>query len=130
MLFRTARIAMRASRALNVRAATVAARPAIARPMMGFRHYSAEVSPSGLSRQEIEKRIVNVVKAFDKVEDATKITSNANFVSDLGLDSLDTVEVVCAIEEEFGIEIPDKESDEIKSIANAVDYIFSQPEAN
>jgi NADH dehydrogenase (ubiquinone) 1 alpha/beta subcomplex 1 len=41
---------------------------------------------------------------------------------------LDTVELVVAIEEEFGIEIPDKESDEIKSIQDAVDYILAQDE--
>jgi NADH dehydrogenase (ubiquinone) 1 alpha/beta subcomplex 1 len=60
--------------------------------------------------------------------DPAKLTPAANFASDLGLDSLDTVELVVAIEEEFGIEIPDKESDEIKSIQDAVDYILAQDE--
>lgn len=60
--------------------------------------------------------------------DPEQLTPKANFVSDLGLDSLDTVELVVAIEEEFGIEIPDKESDEIKSIQDAVDYILAQDE--
>lgn len=50
-----------------------------------------------------------------QVQDPTKITSTAHFANDLGLDSLDTVEVVMAIEEEFSIEIPDKDADTIHS---------------
>ena len=51
------------------------------------------------------------------------MTAESNFVKDLGLDSLDTVEVVMAIEEEFSVEIPDKDADEIKSVKQAIDYI-------
>jgi NADH dehydrogenase (ubiquinone) 1 alpha/beta subcomplex 1 len=50
-----------------------------------------------------------------QVQDPSKITSTAHFANDLGLDSLDTVEVVMAIEEEFSIEIPDKDADTIHS---------------
>jgi NADH dehydrogenase (ubiquinone) 1 alpha/beta subcomplex 1, acyl-carrier protein len=46
----------------------------------------------------------------------------------LGLDSLDTVEVVMAIEEEFSIEIPDKDADEIRTVGDAIKYISEQPE--
>ena len=51
------------------------------------------------------------------------------FTDDLGLDSLDVVEVVMAIEDEFAIEIPDAEADKISSIADAVEYITSHPMA-
>jgi NADH dehydrogenase (ubiquinone) 1 alpha/beta subcomplex 1, acyl-carrier protein len=59
-----------------------------------------------------------------------KITSSAHFGNDLGLDSLDTVEVVMAIEEEFSIEIPDREADAIHSVDQAVRYVCNQPEAH
>ena len=57
------------------------------------------------------------------------MTDAATFKEDLGLDSLDAVEVVMAIEDEFTIEIPDSEADKILSIADAVAYIISHPAA-
>jgi NADH dehydrogenase (ubiquinone) 1 alpha/beta subcomplex 1 len=59
-----------------------------------------------------------------------QVSLNANFTNDLGLDSLDAVEVVMAIEEEFSVEIPDKEADEIKSAAQAVEYISQRSDAH
>lgn len=50
---------------------------------------------------------------------------NASFVEDLGADSLDTVELVMALEEEFGMEIPDEEAEKITTIQQAIDYIES-----
>lgn len=67
------------------------------------------------------------MKTFEKV-DGGKLLPTATFTSDLGLDSLDAVEVVMAIEEEFGIEIPDAEADEITTVQQAVDYIAKTPE--
>ncbi len=58
-----------------------------------------------------------------------KVTPSARFKDDLELDSLDAVEVVMAIEEEFCIEIPDSEADKILSIADAVAYISTHPMA-
>jgi NADH dehydrogenase (ubiquinone) 1 alpha/beta subcomplex 1 len=92
------------------------------------RMYSAGGGP--LSQLEVTNRIMNILSRFDKVQDASKITEKAHFANDLGLDSLDTVEVVMAIEEEFGIEIPDKDADAIHSIPLAVEYILSQPDAH
>ncbi|KAI5793772.1 acyl carrier protein [Peziza echinospora] len=91
------------------------------------RFYSA---PASLTQAEVEGRIIDLLKGFDKVTDDSKLTPKAHFVNDLGLDSLDTVEVVMAIEEEFSIEIPDKEADAIRSVDQAVQYILSQPDAH
>ncbi|KAJ5046507.1 uncharacterized protein L3040_003750 [Drepanopeziza brunnea f. sp. 'multigermtubi'] len=91
------------------------------------RCYSAA---AGLSKTEVEGRIVDLLKNFDKVTDASKLSPTSNFANDLGLDSLDTVEVVMAIEEEFSIEIPDKEADAIHSVDKAVEYILAQPDAH
>lgn len=58
-----------------------------------------------------------------------QVTPNAHFQNDMGLDSLDTVEVVMGFEEEFAIEIPDADADKIFSCADAIEYIASQPRA-
>ena len=58
-----------------------------------------------------------------------QVAPNAHFQNDLGLDSLDTVEIVMALEEEFGFEIPDNEADKISSINLAIDFIASHPQA-
>ncbi|KAJ8603715.1 hypothetical protein CTAYLR_000206 [Chrysophaeum taylorii] len=76
---------------------------------------------------EVTDRVMTVVKNFEKVE-AALVTPTASF-KDLSLDSLDVVEVVMAIEEEFAIEIPDAEADKIMTIPQAVDYITGQPHA-
>jgi acyl carrier protein len=55
--------------------------------------------------------------------DADKVTENASFIEDLGADSLDTVELVMAFEEEFGIEIPDDTAESIVTVGDAVKYI-------
>jgi NADH dehydrogenase (ubiquinone) 1 alpha/beta subcomplex 1 len=83
---------------------------------------------SFLDPSEVTARIIEVVKNFDQV-DSNKVTEKVKFTEDLGLDSLDVVEVVMAIEDEFAIEIPDAEADKITSIAEAVEYISSHPMA-
>ncbi len=55
--------------------------------------------------------------------DPNEITSQASFVDDLGADSLDTVELVMAFEEEFDIEIPDEDAEKITTVKDAIDYI-------
>ena len=59
------------------------------------------------------------------VEDS-KITMEANFIDDLGADSLDTVELIMQFEEEFGIEIPDEEAENLLAVGQAVDYISNK----
>ena len=77
---------------------------------------------------EVSDRIVAVVKNFDKVE-PSKVSPTCKFADDLGLDSLDAVEVVMAIEDEFAIEIPDAEADKIASVSDAIEYISAHPMA-
>lgn len=70
----------------------------------------------------IEERVKKiVVEQLGVKED--EVTENASFVDDLGADSLDTVELVMALEEEFEIEIPDEEAEKITTVQQAVDYI-------
>ncbi|HVH13461.1 MAG TPA: acyl carrier protein [Longimicrobium sp.] len=57
--------------------------------------------------------------------DAEKVTPEASFVEDLGADSLDTVELVMAFEEEFGMEIPDEEAEKLRTVGDAISYITS-----
>ncbi|CAA3028482.1 acyl carrier 2, mitochondrial-like [Olea europaea subsp. europaea] len=96
--------------------------------LMSRRNLCTEVKGSFLDKSEVMDRVLNCVKNFQKV-DPSKVTPNAHFQNDLGLDSLDTVEIVMALEEEFGFEIPDNEADKINSINLAVDFIASHPQA-
>jgi NADH dehydrogenase (ubiquinone) 1 alpha/beta subcomplex 1, acyl-carrier protein len=58
-----------------------------------------------------------------------QVTPSSSFAADLGLDSLDAVELVMALEEEFGVEIPDAEADKILSTGEAITYLASHPQA-
>ena len=62
--------------------------------------------------------------------DEAEVKPEANFVNDLGADSLDTVELVMALEEECGIEIPDEAAEKIETVQAAVDYIDSKVKAS
>ncbi|KIH93373.1 NADH dehydrogenase (ubiquinone) 1 alpha/beta subcomplex 1 [Sporothrix brasiliensis 5110] len=110
-----------------LRLAAGAPRPAVAVAVAPLRFYSAA---AGLNKEEVEGRIVSLLQGFDKVNDASNIKATSHFANDLGLDSLDTVEVVMAIEEEFSIEIPDKDADSLHSVDKAVEYILNQPDAH
>ena len=55
--------------------------------------------------------------------DLEEVTEGASFVDDLGADSLDTVELVMALEEEFGMEIPDEDAEKISTVKDAINYI-------
>lgn len=76
----------------------------------------------------VEQRVQKIIAEQLSVSD-DQVTSNASFVDDLGADSLDTVELVMALEEEFEIDIPDEEAEKIIKVQDAVDYIKSNAEA-
>ena len=57
-----------------------------------------------------------------------KVTEEASFVEDLGADSLDTVELVMAFEEEFGIEIPDEDAEQMQTVGDAISYLKNKQE--
>lgn len=72
--------------------------------------------------QAIFEKVKTIV--VDQLEvDEDKVTPDASFANDLGADSLDTVELVMALEEEFGVEIPDEVAETIDTVGKAVDYI-------
>ncbi len=71
---------------------------------------------------DIKERVIEVVSKNLDV-DKSRITEDANFVEDLGADSLDQVELVMAFEEEFGVEIPDEAAEKIRTISDAVSFI-------
>lgn len=60
--------------------------------------------------------------------DPDKVTSEASFVEDLGADSLDTVELVMAFEEEFGIDIPDEDAEQMQTVGDAIGYMKERSE--
>jgi acyl carrier protein len=72
--------------------------------------------------QEIFEKVKAIVVEQLGV-DADQVTAEASFAEDLGADSLDTVELVMALEEEFDIEIPDEAAEEINTVGKAVDHI-------
>jgi acyl carrier protein len=75
----------------------------------------------------IEERVRNIIVEQLGV-DEEEVTTEAHFVDDLGADSLDTVELVMAFEEEFGIEIPDDDAEKIARVKDAVDYLNQHAE--
>ena len=73
---------------------------------------------------DISERVISIVMEHLGVE-KDKVTENSSFIDDLGADSLDTVELVMAFEEEFSIEIPDDAAETIQTVQNAIDFIQS-----
>ncbi|XP_070499878.1 acyl carrier protein-like [Chironomus tepperi] len=73
-------------------------------------------------RKEIESRVLKVIAAYDKIT-ADKLTVDSHFIKDLGLDSLDHVEIVMAMEDEFGFEIPDTDAERLQRPADIIQYI-------
>ena len=74
---------------------------------------------------EIEAQVKQIVVDHLGI-DQDKVTPESKFIDDLGADSLDTVELVMAFEEKFGIEIPDDAAETIQTVQNAIDYIQSK----
>jgi len=82
-----------------------------------------------LSQNEVAERVLSVVKSFYKIDAATTVTAESHFTKDLGLDSLDAVEMVMAFEDEFCIEIPDANAEQIQTPNDAIKYVLSHPQA-
>lgn len=76
----------------------------------------------------VEERVKSIIVEQLGV-DAEEVTGEASFVEDLGADSLDTVELIMAFEEEFGVEISDEEAEKIKRVKDATDYIEAHAKA-
>jgi len=71
---------------------------------------------------EIEEKVIQVVSEQMSV-DKSEISRNTSFVNDLNADSLDTVELVMELEDEFDLTIPDEEAEKLKTVGEAIDYI-------
>ncbi|XP_033184873.1 NADH dehydrogenase (ubiquinone) acyl carrier protein isoform X2 [Bombus vancouverensis nearcticus] len=72
--------------------------------------------------KELEDRVLNVVKAFDKITDE-KLSLDSHFIDDLGLDSLDHIEIIMAMEDEFCFEIPDMDAEKLLRPRDIVRYV-------
>lgn len=70
----------------------------------------------------LEEKVKNLVITQLGV-DASKVTNDSSFIDDLGADSLDTVELVMAFEEEFEMEIPDEDAQKMRTISDVIDYL-------
>ncbi|MCZ6897977.1 MAG: acyl carrier protein [Betaproteobacteria bacterium] len=75
--------------------------------------------------EQVEQRIKKIVAEQLGVNE-TEVKNESSFVDDLGADSLDTVELVMALEEEFECEIPDEQAEKIHTVQQAIDFINSQ----
>ena len=71
---------------------------------------------------DVAERVKKIVVEHLSV-DADKVKAEASFIDDLGADSLDTVELVMAFEEEFGVEVPDEDAEKLQSVGDVIKYI-------
>jgi acyl carrier protein len=78
----------------------------------------------GMGMASVEEKVKSIIVDQLGVNEA-EVTGSASFVDDLGADSLDTIELVMAFEEAFGIEIPDEDAEKIKTVQNAIEYVES-----
>lgn len=110
---------------LNTQRVAAISKPVIPQFVQASRTYAGFPA---LTRDVARERIIELLEGYDKVT-SKDISEKSSFVNDLGLDSLDVVEVVMEVEHEFNIQIPDHEADSLKTVGQTVDYILSQPDA-
>ena len=72
-----------------------------------------------------QDRLIEIIAEQLQIDKA-QIVPEASFMDDLGADSLDTVELIMALEEELGVEIPDEEAENIRTVQDAIDFLSSQ----
>lgn len=101
--------------------------PAADDPRSNFVTFRVYSSDAKFTFDGIRNKVIEVCKAFDKI-DAAKLTEDSHFMNDLGLDSLDQVELIMAMEDEFGFEIPDAEAEKLLRPADVVKYIAEKKE--
>lgn len=90
-----------------------------------LRFYSG---PGPLSQESVFERVSGVFSNCDKIE-PSKIQLSARLEEDLGLDSLDVVDALFYVEEEFTVQMPDHEANEIKTVQDVVEWVLKQPDA-
>jgi acyl carrier protein len=78
------------------------------------------------TKPEIEEKVKNIV--IEQLGVKEEVSNESSFVDDLGADSLDTVELVMALEEEFKCDIPDEDAEKITTVQQAIDYILNHVE--
>jgi|SRR5580700_9902438 acyl carrier protein len=93
--------------------------------------YEGETADTGgkIRMASVEERVKQIIVEQLGVDEG-EVTPTASFVDDLGADSLDTVELVMAFEESFGIEIPDEDAEKIATVKDAVEYIEKHAKAS
>ncbi len=80
--------------------------------------------------QQLAEKVNSIIVEKLGVDDSTSLVPEANLLDDLGADSLDVVELVMALEEEFNIEVPDEDVESIRTIGDIVQYVGARIEAN
>jgi len=87
---------------------------------INFLHLEKKMS---VDRAEVQAKVISIIVEQLGIEES-EVKLESNFIDDLGADSLDTVELVMAFEEEFDLEIPDEEAEKITTVGSAIDHII------
>ncbi|EGD75462.1 acyl carrier protein [Salpingoeca rosetta] len=78
------------------------------------------------SQEDVESRVLNILQNFNAIENKENVSLDAHFINDLGLDSLDAVEIVMAVEDEFSVEISDQDAEKVLTARDVVKLVMGQ----